>query len=427
MAGWLKRRPTASAAARTQRFLPRALAWVTLVLAVLAMHGAITELLARHLEGLGRAPPAPARMEVVYVRDMELAPPPLTAPAAPSPLPAEVRPRAPTARPAKAASAPDRGASQAMPKPARAAKPEPRPEPPPLAAEAPAADPLPEADPPAVADPVAVTVTVASAPSVAPETAPEPATAVVPVPAPELAASTPAAASAGAEGSAAAFEWPASTRVSYRLTGNVRGEVNGDAQVDWVRVDKRYQVHLDLTLGLSFAPLMTRSMSSDGDITTAGLSPRRYDQRTKIGFGARQHVTVLFEPDAVVLANGQRRERWTGVQDTASQFIQLTWLFSTRPELLRGGATIEVPLALPRNLSRWVYDVFEPEPVHTPFGAITAYPLKPRRGVAKGGDLSAEIWIAPELRYLPVRIRIQQDAETFVDLVIARKPQLAAP
>ena len=45
----------------------------------------------------------------------------------------------------------------------------------------------------------------------------------------------------------------------------------------------------------------------------------------------------------------------------------------------------------------------------------------------KSGDLVAEIWFAPALRYLPVRIRIEQDPQTFIDLVIARRPELAGP
>ena len=32
----------------------------------------------------------------------------------------------------------------------------------------------------------------------------------------------------------------------------------------------------------------------------------------------------------------------------------------------------------------------------------------------------------PQLKYLPVRIRVEQDSQTFVDLVIARKPELAS-
>ena len=379
------------------------MALAALVLLVLLAHGWVTELLAEQMAGLGLSQAMPARMEVTYVRDMALAAAPVAAPAAPvpAPLPAAV------ARPARAASAPERSASRALPDRARAPPAAPVPDPPvEVAKNLPADEPLPTDTPPPAPEPLAPPPPQSTLQAVA------------------GVASEPASAP---QSQVAPFDWPESTRLSYKLSGNVRGEVHGDAQVEWIRVGSRYQVHLDLTVGLSFAPLMTRRMSSDGDITPEGLSPRRYDQDTKVGFGARQRVAVQFEPDAVVLANGQRRERWPGLQDTASQFIQLTYLFSTRPDLLRPGASIDVPLALPRNVSRWVYDVLDEEIVYTPIGPVPAFHLKPRRSVLKGGDLSAETWFAPQWRYLPVRIRIQQDADTFIDLVIARKPQLAAP
>ena len=380
---------------------PGPLALAALVLLVLLAHGWVTELLAEQMAGLGVTQAMPARMEVTYVRDMAMAMAPVAAPAAPVPP----RPAA-VAGPARAASAPERAASRALRDRARVEVAAPAAELPFEVAKNLPADDLPPVDePPPAAEPWPPT----------PQSTPQ---------AVAMAASEPAPAP---QSTVAPFDWPESTRMSYKLTGNVRGEVHGDAQVEWIRVGSRYQVHLDLTVGLSFAPLMTRRMSSDGDITPEGLSPRRYDQDTKVGFGARQRVAVQFEPDAVVLANGQRRERWPGLQDTASQFIQLTYLFITRPELLRTGGNIEVPLALPRNISRWVYDVLDEEVVYTPIGPITAFHLKPRRAVLKGGDLSAETWFAPQWRYLPVRIRIEQDAETFIDLVIARKPQLAAP
>ena len=142
-------------------------------------------------------------------------------------------------------------------------------------------------------------------------------------------------------------------------------------------------------------------------------------------FRDRRRATIRFEPDAVVLPDGGRRERWPGVQDAASQFVQLTYLFTTRPQLLATGQVVEMPLALPRNVDHWVYDVLEQETLHTPFGALDAFHLKPRRVARPGSDLTAEIWFAPTLAYLPVRIRIRQDAETFIDLMIERKPQLA--
>ena len=193
----------------------------------------------------------------------------------------------------------------------------------------------------------------------------------------------------------------------------------------WVRQGEHYQVHLDVTVGLPIAPLVTRRMSSDGELTAQGLFPRRYDEDTKLLFRERRRVTMLFEPEAIVMPDGQRLRRWAGVQDTASQFVQLSWLFSTRPELLRNGNTVDFALALPKNVDRWVYDVLGEEPVATHFGAVDAFHLKPRRVSRPGGDLVAEIWFAPTLRYLPARIRIEQDADTFIDLVLSRKPELA--
>jgi hypothetical protein len=363
------------------RLRRRRSALAALAFVVLAMHAWLTSVLADRMVPIDAATAMPSRIEVAYVRELELAPPPAVAPAPPAPPPAPRARRAkPPATPASAAAVVD--------------------EPVPLAA----AEPPPAESPPPPPEPV---VQAASAP------ASEPVAAGV---APDAAASAPPA-----------FEWPGSTRLSYKLSGNVRGEVHGDAQVEWVRQGSRYQVHLDVTVGLPIAPLITRRMSSDGELTSEGLMPRRYDEDTKVMFRDRRRVTLLFEPDVVVLPDGQRRERWPGMQDTASQFVQLSWLFTMKPELLRTGGSVEVPLALPRSVDRWVYDVLEEEPVATLFGAVPAFHLKPRRVSRPGGELVAEVWFAPQLRYLPARIRIQQDPETFIDLVLARRPELAAP
>jgi hypothetical protein len=386
--------------------------FVALICAVALAHLLLTAMLAERLRAMHLAQDGPARIEVLYVREMALQEAELRARAAPQPQPAERAPRAVAARPAEVASAP-RPLEEAAEPPSKV-------------------EPVPAVVETVIEDAVAFTPvppTFALDPPSMPEAVPQAATVAE-------AASTPAPGSVGASSvgtpqppavqAAAPFEWPVSTRISYTVTGNIRGEVHGDAQVEWIRIGTYYQVHLDVTLGLQVAPLMTRSMSSEGYITAEGLSPRRFDQLTKVGMGDRRHAVVQFDPEQVTLANGLRLARPAGVQDTASQFIQLTYLFSTRPELLRPGDSIEVPLALPRNLSKWIYDVLNEEPVYTPFGAIQALHLKPRRSAQAGGDLSAEIWFAPQLRYLPVRIRIHQDAETYIDLILDQKPELAA-
>ena len=384
----------------------RRIAWIGLVLAVVVVHLVGTRELADRMALLDPAQAMPHRIAVAYLRVLEPeAPPPVAAPQAPAPRRVPRAPRAPR-RIAAAASA----ASQA----ARAVA---------DAASASAPPPAPESAAPAAADAderrreneALAAAAAASASAAAGPATSEPATSL---------AAAAASASAAAAGTAP-FEWPTSTRLSYALTGNYRGEVTGSAQVEWIRVDERYQVNLDLLVGPEFAPIITRRMTSEGRIAASGLVPARYDEDTQIVMRERRRVTVVFEADAVVLANGQRRERIDGVQDTASQFIQLTYLFSTRPDLLRVGASVAFPLALPRAMDSYAYEVVETQTLQSPFGPLAAYHLKPRpRPTRKANELTAELWIAPELRYLPVRIRIEQDAATFIDLMISGKPEI---
>lgn len=367
---------------------------VALVVPVVVMHACVVRHISQRMIDFESAAEMPARIELVYARELEpTVPPPV---AAPAPKPAAKPPRRPERQAAPVA-------------PAASA---PVDEPPASSAEAVSAA-SPDVEPP---------VEVAAEPATA---VPEEVTAT-PLE-PDAAPSTPVAAADPAASAAEAFSWPPSTRITYELTGNYRGEVFGSAQVEWVRVGARYQVHLDVLVGPSFAPILSRRMTSEGQLTEDGLVPERYDEDSKALFRDRRRAKVILEPDAVVLNNGQRVERLPGVQDTASQFVQLAYLFSRHPELLKPGRTVQLPLALPRRMSIWTYDVRDTEVLYTPFGAIEAVPLKPRRESRKGDELSAQAWFAPSLRYLPVRIRIQQDTDTYIDLMIERRPQLAGP
>ena len=380
-----------------KRAWPRRAGWWVLLAAVLIGHALATLWLQDNLVGWGDGDkPMPARMEVAFVQVLApAAPPPAPGPMArPAPKKAKARAVAP------AASAPPADSVPTLPEPA----------PPSQAVATPAVPPpIDVVDLPALA-------AVAEAASASRLAA---ATATV------TAAATPAA---SAPALAAAFEWPPSTRLTYALSGNYRGEVHGSARVQWVRQGSRYQVHLDIAIGPSFAPLISRRMTSDGDLGDQGLVPRRYDEATRLPFQQPRRLTLQFTPEQVTLANGSQQEAPPGLQDTASQFVQLTWLFTTQPELLRVGNTVAMPLALPRRVGRWVYDILGQERLATPIGAIDTFHLKPRLGERRpGSELSAEVWFAPSLQYLPVRIRIQQDAETFIDLMINAAPLQAAP
>jgi Protein of unknown function (DUF3108) len=375
-------------AAAKQPFPRHRLAWWVAIAVVLLAHMGIARWVDGNRLGAGAADRAPKAIDVAFVRELAPTVPPVMV--APAPPPPAMRPR---------------GVASAPPAASAAQPPEDTPE---AAASVPA-EPA-SAPAQAVSSPPAL-----AAASAVPLVEP-------PASAPAIMAAA-AAASAASSAAAASFDWPPSTRLSYKLTGNYRGPVYGTAQVDWLRDGQRYQVRLEVKVD----PFFRRRMLSDGVLSEQGLSPRRYDEETEVPLRETRRATVHFEPEQVLLANGKTAESMPGVQDSASQFVQMTWLFLSRPDRLQPGHTVEFPLALPRRVGRWTYDVAEREMLALPFGEVEAFHLKPRRDSSRPNELQVETWIAPGLQYLPVRIVIRQDAESFLELQLSGRPVQAGP
>jgi hypothetical protein len=227
------------------------------------------------------------------------------------------------------------------------------------------------------------------------------------------------------------MEWPLSTEMHYRLTGNFRGPVYGQARVQWLREGAHYQVHLEASIGPSLAPLITRRLSSDGMIGPDGLMPRRFDEVTGGLAGGRRQTSLLFDDGGVVLANGERMPRTDDTQDAASQFVQLTWMFLTGRQTAQPGWLVQLPLALPRRVHLWRYVVRDSlETVDTPIGPLQAWHVDSDM-IDTWGDMETEMWLAPSLQYLPVRIRIwqnrQKDANSYIELTLKEAPLQAMP
>jgi hypothetical protein len=298
----------------------------------------------------------------------QAAPPPPTAPVAA----AEPAPTRPTARLRPARSTPRATTTtQAAPEPAP--PPSPSPSPPELVAQA-----APEA-----AAPAAPASTPASAPAVA---------------APAAAASAPATVAS----------WPPDTRLRYRLSGYFRGDLHGDARVLWQRQQERYQVRVEVEVGF----LAKLVMTSQGEVGPV-LQPQAYEElRNGNPRGLR-----LGERE-IVLANGNVVRKPEGVQDTASQFVELAHRFATGQERLEVGHAVSFHMARPGAVDLWTYDIVEREVLSTRLGPIEAFHLVPRPIANPRGNITAEMWFAPALQYLPVRIRVNMGDEARIDLLV---------
>ena len=219
------------------------------------------------------------------------------------------------------------------------------------------------------------------------------------------------------EATPAPESWPPDTRVSYSLKGYYRGDMNGSARVQWQREQNHYQVRIDLRMAL----VIGVSMTSQGEVSDTGLLPRVYEEQL---LGSVRRVGV--DGGWVKFNDGSQMLAPQGLQDTASQFVELNQRFSSGRETLKVGTPVQVWLARPQGMALWTYDVVEEETLATPeLGAVQAFHLRPRPIANPSGVITAEIWFAPSLHYLPVRIRISLGSDNFVDLMVERIEQAA--
>lgn len=377
---------------------PRTLARLMLMAAlVAALHLWFTGLVLDEMAGLQPGATRIERMQAEYVSEVRLTSPPtapLAAPAAvPPAAPQPVRRKKPKPPPAaaSAASAPDEAlVAQA------ASTPQPG-----LPEDASSAPKLAAAPPPASSQPDATAA----------------------------AAAMPSSASTGAEAGpttaqdAERFIWPLATRVSYIMEGFYRGPVHGQSTVEWIRQDQRYQVHIDASVGPSFAPLGSWRLSSEGEIRPEGLHPRRYENVNRLLIRSARSKVVTLGDEQITLPDGKQQARTTGLQDPASFMIQVAYQFILDPSKARPGASFEMTVLTLRKPEPLVFDVIEEVQLDTPMGRIPTLHVRPRKAVVDDGALPADVWFAPGLQYLPVRIAMRMKDDTWLEMKLSRAPQ----
>jgi hypothetical protein len=271
---------------------------------------------------------------------------------------------------------------------------------------APASSPSQAQTPPATApasaevvDPPLATATATSptaAPAAAPSLAPEPTSPPVTPPAAER---------------QLALAVPGSARLNYQLTGRARGfEYAANGQLDWQHDGQRYQARLSISGFL----LPSRSQSSVGEIGPEGLSPRRYSDR------ARGELAVHFQPELGRIsfsANSPPVAWQAGAQDRLSVTLQLAALLAGDPGRFSPGATVSMLTASSRNIEPWDFSVIGSESLSLPMGTQPALHL--RRAARHPYDQTIDLWFAPALGYLPVRILLSQGNGDVVDQRLA--------
>ena len=201
---------------------------------------------------------------------------------------------------------------------------------------------------------------------------------------------------------------PAPVRLGFDVAGQAKGfQYSARAELLWQHDGQQYQARQEISVLF----LGSRAQTSVGEITPLGLQPRRFGDRSR----SEQAAHFDFAQGRVTFsANTPPATVAPGAQDRLSVFLQLGALLSAAPERFAVGTRISIPTVSARAADTWTFTVEGVETLELPIGSVQAVQLQrlPRRDY----DQKAQVWLAPELGYLPVRIRITQTSGDFAEL-----------
>ncbi len=244
-------------------------------------------------------------------------------------------------------------------------------------------------------EPANLTAAVPPEPTFEPNPEPAPLAAAEPPPPPPLIPTAPQA-----------ITLPTKGRISYDLMRGDQGFIIGQSVQEWEHDGLHYQASgVTQTTGLAAWIKSVRVLqSSRGRISAAGLQPEEFRHEKVKGTD-----TAAFDWERKLLSyDGKEVALPPGTQDMLSLYYQAS-LTAVADQVL------ELPIATGRKLERYR---FEPKGKERLTVSQKEW-LTWRYAARSGGDL-IEIWIAPDLRGLPLKIRfVDRKGELFDQIAVA--------
>lgn len=261
-----------------------------------------------------------------------------------------------------------------------------------------------------------------SEPAQAPASAPAP----TPAPAPVPTQATPAAPTADSASTtpphvptptvAKRLAVPGSTQLEFSVLASRKGlSLPAQSTLVWQTDGSGYRASLVIRAALGMG--RDRSQTSVGTIDPVlGLQPQRFGDKNKTEVAT--HFDRSRTPPAIRFSsNTPEAELLPGSQDRLSVLLQLAAMLAGEPSRYVPGSAVLIHTAGSRDAGLWHFRVGNVEPLELPAGKLSALHLV--REPMHTYDNRVEVWLAPALGHLPVRILWTQANGDVVDQRLA--------
>lgn len=200
-----------------------------------------------------------------------------------------------------------------------------------------------------------------------------------------------------------AWQTPPAARLGFTVQGKVKNfPYQTKAQLDWLPQGDRYEASQELQVPL----IGSRRQSSTGRIGKDGLQPEIFMDRSR----NERSTTFDAQSGQILFSRGDAPVAWTpGIQDRMSVFFQVAGMLAAAPQRYPQGSKIALKTASTSRVTPWVFTVHGVETLQLPAGTMRALKLEHHSDSTDADGIQSAIWLAPQLQYLPVRIRLLED------------------
>jgi hypothetical protein len=223
---------------------------------------------------------------------------------------------------------------------------------------------------------------------------------------------TPVASQAQAAEVAYTFKPPAPVRMAYDVEGVISSPYSGTAELVWAHDGKSYQSQLLIRkFGLTL-----QAWTSQGSLSERGLEPEKFTSK-RLG---QAEINARFQRSAgkITFSEGTPdAPLQIGAQDQLSVFMHLASLLAGNGSHGNQGKNISLQAVGDRYAEHWTFKSGVQESVKLANGQVPA--VKFTHDPTAERKQRLELWYAPNLQFLPVRIRITESNGDYLDLVWA--------
>jgi len=213
---------------------------------------------------------------------------------------------------------------------------------------------------------------------------------------------------------------PGSVRLAFAATAQRGAQPLSGVfgELVWLQDGSRYDARLSWTVLWK----TVRSERSSGTIGPTGIEPLLYSDSRRAGIASH----LLRDQKLITFDNGSPSlPLLAGAQDRLSVVLQIGSLIGGDPARYPAGAVLAIQTVGPKDAEIWTFTVDGDEDLSVPAGQFIVRKLT--RNPRAPGDDKVEIWLAPRLGWLPVRMKLTQPSGDFIDLQVRNQAELAAP